>query len=179
MKKTLTLSAAAAFGIAGSTMARGLDIDISGLTSNGFQNANDGNATIAVGLGVGFFITEIGYDINATGVGVSWFEEMTYSLWDGPVGGTLIADGSSGALSYAPGAQTSFFVNTTASGVHDIVDYMMTTDTLTIELHEWSFDDVVGPDAIYNEGSVLTIPIPAPAGLAAIGVLGLVRRRLR
>ena len=178
MKKAFTLTAAAAFGIAGSAMAGGsMVIDLGGLTSNGFQNGTDGNITIATGLS-GVTITSVDYNINASGNGVSWFEEMTYSLWDGAVGGTLLADGSTGALSYAPGAQTSFFVNSTAVGNHDIAD--VATTGLVIELHEWSFDDVVGPDATYNAGSTLTINyVPAPAGLAVLGLFGLARRRRR
>jgi MYXO-CTERM domain-containing protein len=157
----------------------GLTINIAGLSSNGFQNGTDGNVTIATGLS-GITILSISYNINASGVGVSWFEEMTYSLWDGEVGGALIADGSNGALSYAPGSQTSFFVNASAAGTHDIAD-TASAGEIIIELHEWSFDDVVGPDAFYNDGSTLTINyfIPAPAGLAVLGLFGLVRRRRR
>jgi len=180
MKKAFALSAAAAFGIAGAAMGQSLVIDISGLTSNEFQNEGVGpNVTIDTGLS-GVTVTSIDYNINATGNGVSWFEEMTYSLWDGAVGGGLVADGSTGALSYAPGAQTSFFVNSSAAGTHDIAD-TASAGNVILELHEWSFNDVIpGADATYNAGSTLTINyVPAPAGLAVLGLFGLARRRRR
>ena len=68
-------------------------------------------------------------------------------------------------------------------GTFGLGDHVMTTTSLTIEMHEWNFDDYPGSaDAHYGTGSNLRInytPIPAPGVLALIGLAGLAAGRRR
>jgi hypothetical protein len=182
MQKRMVVTAIATLSLTGLVMADSEIITLDGLASNDLQGEAT-NDTVDLGLNVGDIIESVDFDVIMTGVGFSWFEEATYSLWDGAVGGSLIADGSEGALSYSPGSQDSEFVDATATGTHDISDYVMTTGTLVVELHEWNFDDNPGgPDAFYEDGSSLAInyiAVPGPASLALLGLAGLLGHRRR
>jgi hypothetical protein len=173
MNKTCILTAAAVFGIAGAAMAFDtVVVDLSGLNSNGFQGDPTNEIIELAGFNVGDIITDIEYTINLTPVSPSWSVESVYSLTDG---GNFVLDNSSGAFVFDGSANNSDPYS--GAGVHDIDDYVMTTDTLTIELHEWDFDDIAGgADATYGEGSFLTInytAVPAPGALALLGIGGL------
>lgn len=174
MNKTCIMTAAAVFGIAGAAVAFDtVVVDISGLDSNELQGDALNVIIDVVGFNVGDIITDIEYTIvDLTPIGASWSVESVYSLTDG---GNFVLDNSGGAFTYDGTANNSDPY--TGAGVHDIDDYVMTTDTLTIELHEWDFNDNAGSaDATYGEGSFLTInytAVPAPGALALLGIGGL------
>ncbi len=168
----------AALAIGGAAVAddgpQTVTIDLSGLTSYDLQGAPI-NDIIIQGFQVGDILHSVKWDVNLTFVVPSWAEEVAVSMTD--AGGYDVLN----TAIYFPGVQSSDPI--AGGGVFDLGNHVMTTTTLTIELHEWNFDDWPGAaDALYGTGSNLRInytKIPAPGALALIGLAGLAAGRRR
>ena len=167
MKKTLALAAIVA--VSGLAQADTLVIDVSGAESYGFQG-DALNQVLSVLVGSGASITNIAWDVNLTTLGLSWADENTMFF--------------AGAESVNPGFGDAFTVSNAnyagsqASGIVLGLDGL-----LSIEFHEVGFDDNVGVDSFYGQGSTVTLSgtgfVPAPGSLAVLGLGGLVAGRRR
>lgn len=181
--EVLALAGVAVLAIGGAAVAddgpQQVIIDLSGATSWDFQGSGL-NDIFLVGFNVGDILHSVKWDVNVTMEAPSWAEEVAVSMTDD--GGYDVLDASGGTEGvYFPGNQSSDPFG--SGGTFDLGNHVMTTDTLTIELHEWNFDDYPGaPDAHYGTGSNLRInytAIPAPGVLALIGLAGLAAGRRR
>ena len=181
--EVLALAGVAALAIGGAAVAddgpQTVTIDLSGLTSYDLQGAGI-NDIIVQGFNVGDILHSVKWDVSLTFESPSWAEEVSVSMTD--AGGYDVLDASGGTEGvYFPGVTNSDPI--AGSGKFQLGDHVMSTTTLTIELHEWNFDDFPGaPDAHYGTGSELRInytKIPAPGALALIGLAGLAAGRRR
>jgi MYXO-CTERM domain-containing protein len=174
----------AMLAIAGTAMAddgpNTVVVDLSGLTSNALQG-DASNVTIDVSGLLGATLHSVKWDVNLTFESPSWAEEVAVSMTDSGAYDVLNAvNGTEGV--FFPGVQLSDPI--AGGGTFLLGDHVMGTDTLTIELHEWNFDDCVGcADAFYGTGSNLRINYsmdgPAPGALALLGLAGLASSRRR
>lgn len=128
----------------------------------------------------------IDFDITVDAISPSWGSEVNITLTHLPSGYSFNADGDDADFS-DDGPADFLFGWGNASGVFSFsgsVDVSGTgpADTFgtwEIRLSD-DFDDSVNPDHIYRDGSTITInKIPAPAGLALLGLGGLVATRRR
>lgn len=155
----------------------GITLDIGGFTSNDFQGSAI-NDTLEVFFGTGFPIVAVEWDLNLTSVGSSWADEATIGI--------------EGQVFLIPGAGDSFTVtnaNYSSGGpvyLADlgVPDVIVSPDGIVdIEFFETGFDDNPnGPDAIYEQGSMLTIYTsgwPTPGAVSTLAIAGLMCSKRR
>lgn len=138
-----------------------------------FIDTIDLNALLGGAAGADAFVTGIAWDVSVTSTDPSWLSEAGYSF-NGEINLTPGAgDDFSGAASYS-----NPVVDLTDNGLADI---LATGGVLNIEFFE-SFDDAsVSPDSVTSGSITLVVDykVPAPAGLAVLGLGGLVAARRR
>lgn len=172
----------------GPTASGTFTVDLSGVASWDAQGDSDNdillidvNAALGGVSGAAATMTGIGWDNTIATQGASWLSEAVMYFDDniapdlsGLFLTTGIADGFPGTASYSSGGILDLSDNS-------IPDIALADGILRIEFYE-SFDDVADAiDALY--GGTLTIAadytVPAPAGLAVLGLGGLVATRRR
>ncbi len=134
----------------------------------------DLNAALGGVAGADAFVTGIGWDTTIMAFDPSWLSESSYDF-----GGQIFlapgaGDDFSGTSSYSSGG----IVDLSDNGLPDI---LAAGGVLTIEMFE-GFDDF--PDAVDSHQSgtltlVVDYKVPAPAGMAVLGLGGLVATRRR
>ncbi len=135
----------------------------------------DLNALLGGAAGADAFVTGLGWDVTVTAPTPSWLSEAGY--------------GFSGQVNLAPGTGDDFSGGPTAyssGGIIDIsdavgFDILAAGGNLDIEFFD-GFDDFAGaPDGITSGSLTLVVSykVPAPAGLAVLGLGGLAAARRR
>jgi hypothetical protein len=141
----------------------------------------DVNAALGGVVGAGATMTGIGWDVTTSTVGGSWLSEATFYFDDNiapDLSGLFLTPGVGndfgGTASFASGG----IIDLSDNGIPDIA---LADGVLRIELYE-SFDDVADAIDSFNSGSLTIVAdytVPAPAGLAVLGLGGLVAARRR
>jgi len=140
----------------------------------------DVNAELGGVIGGAASMTGIGWDVTTSTVGASWLSEAVFYFDDNinPDGTGLFltpgsADGFPGTASYS-----NPIIDLTDNGISDIA---LADGILRLELYD-SFDDVSDAIDAFNSGTLTVVAdytVPAPAGLAVLGLGGLVASRRR
>lgn len=179
MKTTLIAIA----GLAAAATAQSTVIDLSGVTVDAtsptvlsLTNANVGALT-----SIDF---DISVDAGINGSNASWGSEVFIGLTHLPSGFTFTADGNDIDLS-DDGPNDLIFGWDNASGIFSFSGSVDATGLLANGAGDWTvtladqFDDF-GADHVYLQGSTITVnQVPAPAGLAILGLGGLAAARRR
>ena len=134
----------------------------------------DLNALLGGAAGADAFVTGIGWDVTVTTTDPSWLSEATYSL-----NGEIFV--SPGAGEDVPGTNSYSSGGILDLGDNALPDILAAGGILNIEFFD-SFDDF--EDAIdgFSSGTLslaVDYKVPAPAGLAVLGLGGLVAARRR
>lgn len=134
----------------------------------------DLNAALGGVAGADAFVTGLGWDTTITTVGASWLSESAYDF-----AGQIFL--SPGAGNDAPGTMAFSSGGILDLSDNGLPDILAAGGILSVEMFE-QFDDVA--DAIdSNQVGILTLAVdykvPAPAGLAVLGLGGLVAARRR
>lgn len=175
----MKLALATVAGLAAAASAQTV-IDLSGITVDGA-----GATVFTVNQTDHGPLDTIDFDIAVDAVSPSWGSEVNITLTHLPSGYSFNADGDDADFSddgpadflFGWGNLSGLFtfsgsVDVSGTGPSD------TFGTWEIILSD-DFDDL-GPDHIYRDGSTVTInKVPAPAGLAILGLGGLVATRRR
>ncbi len=133
----------------------------------------DLNALLGGAAGADAFLTGVGWDVSVTSTDPSWLSEASYSF--------------NGEIFLAPGAGDDFPGSSSYS--NPIVDFtdnalpdvLAAGGILTIEFFD-SFDDFADAIDGFSSGTLtlaVDYKVPAPAGLAVLGLGGLVAARRR
>ncbi len=146
-----------------------LVIDVSGYEFvDGLGDAD--NQILEVFIGASWEITEISWDLNLTTLTdpnasfPSWASEANIDF--------------NGQLNLQVSGTAAGVVNENNAGTSGPISLILGADGL-LRMEFWeSFDDSPGmADAFLGEGSTITIPIPTPGPLAAVGIGGLFAAR--
>jgi hypothetical protein len=175
--KTAILTVA---GLAAAASAQSFVADLSGVGVDGAAPtiiaANNSNSGA---------LTTIDFDISVTTASPSWGSEVNIQLVHLPSGFTFTADGDDADFSDDGPADFLFgwgnSVGTFSfSGSVDLTGQLADVNgAWEIRLSD-DFDDFANPDHSYDAGSTVTINnVPAPAGLAILGLGGLAAARRR
>lgn len=170
-------------GLAAAAAAQSTVIDLSGIvvdatspTVLSLTNANAGALS-----SIDFDVT---VDAGINGGNLSWASEVFIGLTHVPSGFTFTADGNDIDLT-DDGPNDLIFGWDNAGGIFSFAGSVDLTGALADASGDWTvtlidqFDDF-GPDHQYLQGSTITInQVPAPAGLAILGLGGLVATRRR
>lgn len=133
----------------------------------------DLNALLGGVSGADAFVTGIGWDVTVESFGASWLSEASYSF--------------NGEVFLAPGTDDEPGIGSYSSPPVILADLAIPDITasggiLNIEFFE-SFDDVADAIDAVSSGSLTLLvdykPVPAPAGLAVLGLGGLAAARRR
>lgn len=152
-------------------------IDLSGFNSWDTKGSPF-NESLVIPFPSRFQITGISWDLTIETIGGSWLSEPNIRLFN---------TDETGGFTFVPGIGFDNSGIMTFVGSIDLVasgdDFTTNTDNLlNIEIFE-SFDDFPGGiDALFQNGSSLTIhlkKVPAPGSLALLGLGGLVATRRR
>ena len=178
MKMMSSIAAATALMVAGMAMAddgpNTILIDVAGVTSNGFEGDASNDVLTLPGFQAGDIIHSVKWDINVSTVSPSWADEMNVGLTDTGNDNKFLN------IEFFPGLATTV-TNFAGSGMSSAGDYVMTGSSINLEFYEDGFDDIIGPDAIYNSGTIRVnyTAIPGPGVLAVLGAAGLFGRKRR
>lgn len=154
--------------------------DASG-SSNNVVMLVDLNAALGGVAGSFASMTGIGWDVTISTVGASWLSETTAYFDD-----NIAPDGMGLFLSPGAGDDLPGTASYSSGGIIDlsdngIADIALADGILRIEFQE-SFDDITGDIDSFINGTftiVADYTVPAPAGLAVLGLGGLVAARRR
>lgn len=172
--------APASIALAGDVSPLILDVDVSNLASFDGQGDLD-NAVLTLDLPAGYdTVIGVGWDVTLETVGPSWASEATISF-AGLNGAELFVSPAAGIDAPLDAPE-----NFTSNGILDLTDAGLTDisvgdgGTLSLELFE-SFDDTADEaDALWLDGSTISVQIiPAPGAVALLGLAGLVGTRRR
>lgn len=163
-----------------------INVDLTGVQSfNGYSNAL--NTILTVNIGVGNFITGIGWDARVSTVGASYASEATITIRDTLA--PFVANGYIDLDIFATSFSTGNFSDTLAVQKAPFTDGRIfdagpvladALGNVYIEFWESFNDSATGVDA--NWGGSLTLQVaavPAPGALALLGLAGVVSRRRR
>jgi len=176
----MKLAIATVAGLAAAATAQSFTADLSGVGVDGAAptviNATNTNSGA---------ITTIDYDISVETFSPSWGSEVNITLTHVPSGFSFNADGDDADFSDDGPADLLFgWGNTT--GVFSFAGSVDVSGQLADVNGDWTitladdFDDLANPDHQYLQGSTVTVNnIPAPAGLALLGLGGLAASRRR
>ncbi len=170
-------------GLAAAATAQSTVIDLSGITVDAAAptsfNVNVGQAGALSSLD--FNVT---VDAGVNGQNLSWGSEVFIGLTHVPSGFSFTADGNDIDLT-DDGPNDLIFGWDNAGGIFSFAGSVDLTGALADAGGDWTvtlidqFDDF-GPDHQYLSGSTITInQVPAPAGLAILGLGGLAAARRR
>ncbi|MEM7230261.1 MAG: hypothetical protein AAF432_15755 [Planctomycetota bacterium] len=191
----ISLVATALFaGISSTALATGTIIEIDIIDGEAWGDAGSANndvilfdlTTMYPSAAAGATITGVGWDVTVATNGGSWQSELTFAITDS-LGDSLGVFLSPGAGSSTPGTGTF-----SSGGIIKLVDAALpdieiTDGIIAIEMYE-AFDDPSGTDngatldSITNGTLFLqieTTDLPAPGGLALLGLAACSRRRRR
>lgn len=168
-------------GLAAAATAQSFVVDLSGVGVEGgpatVLNANNPNSGP---------ITTIDYDISVTTTSPSWGAEVQIILTHVASGFSVFADGNgSDDIGGAPVDVAFGWGNSTGTfsfaGSYDATGQLAdVSGAWTVTLRDDFSDTFAVPDHIYNSGSTITVnSVPTPAGLALLGLGGLVASRRR
>lgn len=168
-------------GLAAAASAQSTIIDLSGITVDATSPQS-----FLVNVGSGGALSSIDFDISVdAGVNdgnASWASEVFIGLRHIPSGFTFTADGSDDDLT-DDGPNDLLFGWGNSGGIFSFQGSVDLTGALADASGDWEvtlidqFDDF-GPDHVYLSGSTVTInQVPAPAGLAILGLGGLAAAR--
>jgi hypothetical protein len=134
----------------------------------------DLNALLGGAAGADAFVTGIGWDVTVTTTDPSWLSEATYNF-NGEIFVTPgIGEDVPGTNSYSSGGILDL-------GDNALPDILAAGGILTIEFFD-SFDDFADAIDGFSSGTLtlaVDYKVPAPAGLAVLGLGGLVATRRR
>jgi hypothetical protein len=134
----------------------------------------DLNALLGGAAGADAFVTGLGWDVTVTSTDPSWLSEATYSF-NGEIFVTPgVGEDFPGTNSYSSGGILDL-------GDNGLPDILAAGGILTIEFFD-SFDDFADAIDGFSSGTLtlaVDYKIPAPAGLAVLGLGGLVATRRR
>lgn len=149
-----------------------LVVDVAGVTSN-HEYGDAGNVVLDFQVGAFATITSIEWSVNLTAFSPSWLSEMQLSFGD-TAGGQLITltpgvdpeDEAPGTWSYTGSASLTDL---------DLAFQVGADGILRLQFHE-AFDDAsVGPDGVWNSGTVTfgvsAVPEPGTYGMMALGLV--------
>lgn len=175
----MKLAIATVAGLAAAATAQSMTVDLSGQAADGLAptvlNANNANSGA---------ITSIDYNINVEAISPSWGSEINITLTHVASGWSFNADGDDADFSDDGPADFLFgFGNTSGvfnfSGSVAVSGLADVNGAWTVTLAD-DFDDSVNPDHQYLADSSVTVnSVPAPAGLALLGLGGMVAARRR
>lgn len=176
----MKIAIATVAGLAAAASAQSMTVDLSGQGADGFAptvlNVNNSNSGA---------ITSIDYDFEVEAFLPSWGAEINLTLTHVASGWSFTADGDDADFSDDGPADFLFgFGNTSGvfsfSGSVNVSGLADVNGAWTVTLAD-DFDDLsVDPDHQYLSGSTVTVnSVPAPAGLALLGLGGLAATRRR
>lgn len=171
-----------------SAFATPFTFDVTGI------NSNDGfgapiNEVFAINVGANATIVSVSYNVNITAYGASWRSELALAYTDSGLNEGVLSRPGAGINSAGTGTYANT-VDLVAAGLSFAVG---ADGILRLEFYE-NFNDVAGPDGIWNFGTFTfntdaedpTVPggeVPEPAsGLlmgAGLGLIGYTARRRR
>jgi hypothetical protein len=134
----------------------------------------DLNALLGGAAGADAFVTGIGWDVTVTTTDPSWLSEATYNLNGEIFVSPGAGDDFPGSSSYSSGGILDL-------GDNALPDSLAAGGILTIEFFD-SFDDFADAIDGFSSGTLtlaVDYKVPAPAGLAVLGLGGLVATRRR
>ncbi|MBZ0171556.1 MAG: hypothetical protein K8E66_04180 [Phycisphaerales bacterium] len=134
----------------------------------------DLNAALGGIAGNDAYVTGIGWDTTIATVGGSWLSESAYDF----AGQIFLSPGAGDTFSGTAAYSSGGIVDLSDNGLPDI---LAAGGILSLEMFE-SFDDVADAIDSHQAGSltlVVDYKVPAPAGLAVLGLGGLVAARRR
>jgi hypothetical protein len=134
----------------------------------------DLNAILGGVAGADAFVTGLGWDTTIETVGASWLSESSYDFNGEIFLSPGAGDDMPGTMSYNSGG----ILDLSDNGLPDI---LAAGGILTIEAFE-GFDDVADAIDSFQSGTLtlaVDYKVPAPAGLAVLGLGGLVAARRR
>lgn len=174
----MKLAIATVAGFAAAASANHI-IDLSGV-------AVDGAAPTVLNTGAlgGGALQSIDFDFEVEAISPSWGSEINISLTHDNSGYTFTADGDDADFS-DDGPADFLFGFGNASGVFSFSGSVDLSGQLADASGNWTvtlsddFDDSVNPDHQYLQGTVTINQVPAPAGLALLGLGGMVAARRR
>jgi len=175
------IAGVAALGVAGvaSAVGQSYDIAVDVNSWDGFGSINNESIVVDLAaLGIAeedWVLTGIGWNVDITPVGLSWYSEVTLDL-GGPDQLTLspgAADGFAG-----DGIPVNYSSDTVKFSDLGFVDIAVPSGVYSIEVFE-GFDDVADAIDASMSGTLTLQFVPAPGAIALLGLAGLVSRRRR
>ena len=181
------LAAVAALGLAG--VATAVDgtvilVDLDNDSWDGEGSANNDIVSVVLAdyglLGDQWELTGVGWDVDITPVGASWYSEVTLGFRDSASAASDVFLNVSSDNFAGDGVPINYVGDILKFGDFAIPNIAITSGTLDIEIFE-GFDDVVDAIDASIAGTLMLqfVEVPAPGALALIGVAGLVARRRR
>ena len=165
------------------TRANTVVVDLSGVSVYGGTNVGDDgyfnplNAVFNVPLSAGAHIIGVGWDVNFQAFSPSWRSEVTIAFEDSP---------RNEGIFLTPSNENSAGAHASASPIVDLIglgiDFFLLPDGI---LRVQAFDSYSdfgpnNPDAVFGQGSIVTIEwVPAPGAFALLGLGGLAATRRR
>ena len=134
----------------------------------------DLNALVGGAAGADAFVTGLGWDVTVTTTDPSWLSEATYNFNDEIFVTPGVGEDFPGTNSYSSGGILDL-------GDNGLPDITAAGGILTIEFFD-SFDDFADAIDGFSSGTLslaIDYKVPAPAGLAVLGLGGLVATRRR